>query len=326
MPPAQPSTSAAGDGSQPLRAPVSLDILAASTEQRFERVTRMARRLFAVPIACVRLMDGSMAEQQPCIGVSCAETNQLLCLCSLAMQGKGPLVVEDGLEDERFRSQSSLNGDAAIRFYAGQPLQSPSGELLGTLCIMDREPRQFSDDDLAMLADLAGIVERELMAVQLAVSDELTRIANRRGFLALSQYSLDVCKRQAFAAALVLFDLDQFKEINDQYGHAEGDRALAIFAGQLRETFRTSDLFARLGGDEFVALLTNADAGLASLVVRRLSDRLRDCCRGLDLPYAVEFSYGIVNYDPLRHSSVDQMIGEADSLMYASKKARRTAR
>ncbi|OOG65043.1 hypothetical protein B0E46_06580 [Rhodanobacter sp. B04] len=176
-----------------------------------------------------------------------------------AILNNGVFIVEDALQDERFADNPLVTGEPRIRFYAGQPLHTLSGQAMGSLCIMDRAP-SFGEDDRAMLSDLAGMVEREIMAVQLAISDELTRISNRRGFLALSKYSLDVCKRQLFPATLVFFDLDGFKQVNDVHGHAEGDRVLKMFAEQMRESFRTSDLFARLGGDEFVALLTNVNA------------------------------------------------------------------
>ena len=213
-----------------------------------------------------------------------------------------------------------MTGEPHIRFYAGQPIHTMSGQGLGTLCIIDRAPRSFGEEDRAMLSDLAAMVEREIMAVQLAISDELTRISNRRGFLALSKYSLDLCKRQLFPATLVFFDLDRFKQVNDAHGHAEGDRVLKIFAEQMRASFRASDLFARLGGDEFVALLTNVNADEINELIARFKNALQARCAALALPYTIEFSYGLVSYEPLKHSSVEDMLHEADSAMYENKR------
>ena len=100
----------------------------------------------------------------------------------------------------------------------------------------------------------------ELAAVQLATLDDLTLLSNRRGFEALSQHALNVCKRMNKPASLLFFDLNDFKPINDIYGHAEGDRALKAFAEVLRDALRESDVIGRLGGDEFVALLTDSDS------------------------------------------------------------------
>lgn len=298
----------------------SLAILDTPPEERFDRVTRMAQRLFGVPIALVSLVDENRQWFKSCFGLDVSETERRISFCGHAILNNRVFVIEDTLQDERFADNPLVTGEPHIRFYAGQPLHTMSGQAMGTLCIIDRAPRSFGDGDRAMLADLAGMVEREIMAVQLAISDELTRISNRRGFLALSKYSLDLCKRQLFPATLVFFDLDRFKQVNDTLGHAEGDRVLKMFAEQMRESFRTSDLFARLGGDEFAALLTNVNADEINALIARFDTALQARCVALALPYTIGFSYGLVSYEPLKHSSVEDMLHEADSAMYANKK------
>lgn len=298
----------------------SLAILDTPPEERFDRVTRMAQRLFGVPIALVSLVDENRQWFKSCFGLDVSETDRRISFCGHAILNNGVFVIEDALQDERFADNPLVTGQPHVRFYAGQPLHTMSGQAMGTLCIIDRAPRSFGEEDRAMLSDLAGMIEREIMAVQLAISDELTRISNRRGFLALSKYSLDVCKRQLFPAMLVFFDLDRFKQVNDTHGHAEGDRVLKIFAEQMRESFSTSDLFARLGGDEFVALLTNVNADEIDALIARFDTALQARCAALDLPYAIRFSHGFVSYEPLKHSSVEDMLHEADRAMYANKK------
>lgn len=298
-------------------------ILDTPPEERFDRVTRMARRLFGVPIALISLVDENRQWFKSCFGLDVSETERRISFCAHAILLDGALVIEDALQDERFADNPLVTGEPHIRFYAGQPLRTMSGKAVGTLCIIDREPRTFGEEDVAMLSDLAAMVEREIMAVQLAISDELTRISNRRGFLALSKYCLAVCKRQLFPATLVFFDLDKFKQVNDAYGHAEGDRALKLFAEQMRESFRTSDLFARLGGDEFVALLTNVTIVAVKAVMDRFDQAVKSRCASLDLPYSIEFSYGVVSYEPLKHASIEDMLHEADGAMYEAKMAKR---
>lgn len=304
----------------------SLTILDTPPEERFDRVTRMAKRLFGVPIALVSLVDENRQWFKSCFGLSVTETDRGISFCGHAILNKGVLVINDATKDERFFDNPLVTEDPHIRFYAGQPLRTLSGQGLGTLCIIDRAPRDFSDEDIAMLADLAGMVEREIMAVQLSISDELTKISNRRGFLTLTRYSLDVCRREMFPATLVFFDLDKFKEINDTYGHAEGDRALKIFASEMRESLRTSDIFARLGGDEFVVLLTNSGPDIIQEILKRFEDSVKSRCVSTSLPYFIEFSYGLVNYDPLKHESIEDMLNEADSAMYENKKIKRQVR
>ncbi len=301
----------------------ALKVLDTPPEERFDRVTRMARRIFGVPIALVSLVDENRQWFKSCDGLSATETDRNISFCGHAILQQGTFVIQDAHNDPRFFDNPLVTGEPYVRFYAGHPLTTLTGESLGTLCIIDHEPREFGTEDAEMLADLAGIVERELTAIKLSLIDEITRISNRRGFLVLSHYSLEVCKRQSFPASLVFFDLDKFKEINDTYGHAEGDRALKVFADQMRDSFRNSDIFARMGGDKFVALLTNIKTVNIKDLIHRFETSLRERCVNLGLPYSVRFSYGIIAYDPERHTNIEELMQEADKAMYANKASKR---
>lgn len=301
----------------------ALKILDTPHEERFDRVTRMARRMFGVPIALVSLVDENRQWFKSCDGLSASETSREVSFCGHAILTKEVFVIENALADERFRDNPLVAGEPKIRFYAGCPLMTLAGQAVGTLCIIDREPREFPPEDVEILRDLAGMVERELAAIQLAIIDDLTKISNRRGFQVLARYSLELCARQMFPASLVFLDLDRFKAINDTHGHAEGDRVLTLFADQMKQTFRNSDVFARLGGDEFVVLMTNAASSETLALIERFRSSLQQRCRDEDLPYEIGFSTGVVAYDPVRHASVDDMLNEADALMYEDKAARR---
>lgn len=286
----------------------------------------MARRLFGVPIALVSLIDENRQWFKSCDGLDVSETSRDISFCGHAILKKEVFVIEDALKDERFFDNPLVTGEPQIRFYAGQQLRPFSGQAIGTLCIIDRASREFSADDRQMLADLAQMVEREIAAIQLSVLDELTCISNRRGFLALARYSLDVCKRQQFSASLVFFDLDKFKEINDTHGHAEGDKALKTFTVQLSESFRASDIYARLGGDEFVALISNTSDAVMQQLIARFQSQLQTRCDKLGLPYAIQFSHGVIAFDPLKHAGVEDMLQEADAAMYAHKALKRKSK
>jgi len=297
----------------------SLAILDTPPEERFDRVTRMAKRLFDVPIALVSLIDENRQWFKSCMGLDVNETERRISFCGHAIVENGTFVIENALEDERFFDNPLVTGEPNIRFYAGQPLRTLSGQGLGTLCIIDKKPRNFDSEDYLILSDLARMVEREIMAVHLSINDELTRISNRRGFLTLTKYSLDVCKRQLFPATLIYLDLDDFKAVNDTYGHNEGDRALKLFANQMRESFRTCDIFARVGGDEFVLLLTNSDPSEAANIIEKFKLAIERQCAEYGLPYVIRFSWGQVQYEPLKHTCIEDMLHEADSAMYVHK-------
>ena len=303
-----------------LKALRSLNILDTPPEERFDRYTRMAKRMFGVPIALVSLVDENRQWFKSCFGLPVRETPRDISFCGHAILGKEVFVIPDALQDERFADNPLVTEEPHIRFYAGCPLSSIDGSKLGTLCIIDREPRQFTPEDIDTLSDLAAMVERELATLEIATVDELTGITNRRGFMSLAKYILNLCTREKLPATLAFMDLNGFKPINDTYGHAEGDRALIEFSNELKRGLRNSDLFARLGGDEFTILLANTTCDDAELVIKKLSQSLKNYYDNSDHPYELTFSYGIVEFNPQTHQSIEELLHEGDALMYQKKR------
>jgi diguanylate cyclase (GGDEF)-like protein len=299
----------------------ALHILDTSPEERFDRLTRLAKRLFGVPIALVSLVDANRQWFKSCVGLSETETSRDVSFCAHAILGDDILMVPDTLADERFHDNPYVKNDPNIRFYAGCPLRVANGSKLGTLCLIDVKPRDLDADDCALLRDLARMAEQELAAVQLATLDDLTLLSNRRGFEALAQHALNVCKRMAKPATLLFFDLNDFKQINDTFGHAEGDRALQTFADVLRTALRESDVIGRLGGDEFVALLTNADSTETHEVTQRLTQLLDAHNEEAQRGYRIRYSVGQTAYDPAHHGSIAELLAAADAAMYSHKQA-----
>jgi diguanylate cyclase (GGDEF)-like protein len=297
----------------------SLDVLDAQAEERFDRVTRMAKRMFGVPIALVSLVDENRQWFKSCIGLSLSETSREMSFCGHAILGSEVFIIRDAIEDERFADNPLVLNDPNIRFYAGCPL-TVNGHRLGTLCIIDQVPRDFGHDDIDALKDLASMVEHELEAVQLATLDELTGLSNRRGFLLLAKHSLKLSIRQKFPIVLVFMDLNQFKLINDKFGHAEGDAALVAFANLMNASFRDSDHYARLGGDEFVALLSSTSIQEAGKIIERFKASLITYNQQAKRGYDISFSYGIVEFNHGTQTTIEELLDEGDSLMYESRK------
>lgn len=300
----------------------SLDVMDTLPEERFDRLTRMTKRMFGVPIALVSLVDENRQWFKSCIGLGLSETSRDISFCGHAILGEGVFVIPNTIEDQRFADNPLVLGDPNIRFYAGCPLVL-NGRKLGTLCIIDQQPRSFDKEDIEALKDLASMVERELAAVQLATLDELTNISNRRGFMALAQHSMNLCARQKIPASLVFLDLDKFKPINDKFGHAEGDRALINFASQMNIHIRNSDVFARLGGDEFVLFLINTSEQQAEKIIVNLNHTLKKYNQEANRGYDIAFSYGIVEFNSEKHHAIEELLVNGDSLMYEVKKAKK---
>ncbi|MGB5474008.1 MAG: sensor domain-containing diguanylate cyclase [Gammaproteobacteria bacterium] len=298
----------------------ALGILDTVHEERFDRLTRLAKRLFGAPIALVSLVDEDRQWFKSCQGLDAAETPRDISFCGHAILEDEVFVVPDAADDERFHDNPLVAGDPRIRFYAGCPISVSNGSRLGTLCIIDHEPREFSADDLATLRDLACMVEQELTAARLATMDELTMLSNRRGFEKLASHALGLCRRMDRPASLLFLDLDLFKQINDRFGHAEGDQALVTFARLLQETFRESDVLGRLGGDEFAVLLTNASDETLNIALRRLRQAFDSCNHEVRRGYDIAYSVGAVRFDAARHADIGDLLIEADALMYEQKR------
>jgi len=300
----------------------ALNILDTPAEERFDRVTRIARRMFDVPFSVVTVVDANRQWFKSCIGIDVQETPREISFCAHAILNNEIMVIEDTFQDPRFVDNPLVSEEPHVRFYAGRPLKLPSigGEdagYLGTLCILDSKPRQMSADDLELLDDLASMVESELSAHYAATTDDLTLISNRRGFQILGQKALNYCQRYQHQACLAFIDLNDFKPINDTYGHGEGDKALVQFAEMLLNCSRDSDIVARLGGDEFVMLLMNTDVDGAESVMANIQKQLESYNQASDKGYELHFSCGLVEFD--QHKDIDALLEDGDSLMYQCK-------
>ncbi len=300
-----------------------LNILDTQPEERFDRLTRLARRLFSVPIAQVTLVDENRQWFKSGAGDGPTETPRRFSFCAHAILSDDIFIVADAAADDRFSDNPLVSGAPGIRFYAGCPLKVGTHNL-GTLCVIDDKPRIFGDEELRLLQDLGDLAQQELVAMQLATTDHLTALSNRRGFEALSSHAISICRRMARPATLLFFDLDHFKHINDVHGHASGDQALATFARGLMAVFRESDVIGRLGGDEFAVLLIGTTADAARNGVSRLEDWLVTHSPREGMPFGIHFSAGFVEFDSAEHDSIDKLLLEADAAMYRRKRSSRS--
>tara|TARA_R110001583_G_scaffold16518_13_gene67657 strand:+ start:1037 stop:2023 length:987 start_codon:yes stop_codon:yes gene_type:complete len=301
----------------------ALNILNTPMEERFDRITRMARRLFNVPIALVSLIDEDRQWFKSCMGLDVRETPRDISFCGHAILDDSILVVPDAKDDERFFNNPLVLSEPNIGFYAGCPLRAPDGHVLGTLCLIDTHARTLSGEDLEMLRDLALIVEAEIATVELNTLDELTNISNRRGFLMLAEHGLNMCARLDLPASLVMIDIDQFKTVNETFGRREGDRALRSFSEQMKNKLGASDVFARIGSDEFVVLLSNTPPDSAEAVMVSFAEILADFNARVNRGYDLAFSYGIVDFNANKHLTVEKILADADIIMYDQKKQKR---
>jgi two-component system cell cycle response regulator len=177
-------------------------------------------------------------------------------------------------------------------------------------------------DRFSLVRALRYSIERHRLQKNLqnlSLTDDLTGLYNRRGFLALAEQHLRMIQRKG-AALLIYLDLDDLKLINDSYGHLEGNRALIVTANVLRACFRQSDILARLGGDEFCVLMTDAAQDSAQQVRKRLEQRTDFINALTSWKFRLSLSVGIADVPVVHQPSLDQLLRVADANMYQEKR------
>jgi diguanylate cyclase (GGDEF)-like protein len=151
----------------------------------------------------------------------------------------------------------------------------------------------------------------------LARTDYLTGVANRRHFFELAQRELDRSQRYEHPITMAYIDLDNFKTVNDEWGHRTGDKLLCAVVDRAKSQLRSTDTIARLGGDEFVILLPETDQVAAKTAISKIQDVLMDEMRLNGWP--VTFSIGVLTCLETQ-IPMDDLIKRADGLMYSVKK------
>lgn len=284
-------------------------------------LTRMATLVTGLPDAFVTLAD---PENPPVRGQE--ET-----YCARALHEDDVFVVEDVRLDERTRAIAERRVNSKIVTYAGALIKTEDGRKLGTLCITDEVSRPLGEDQLQLLRGLARQAmnllslrqaKKDLTAAletmtRLATVDDLTGLLNRRAFLQETEKLQRLVARQQGTLCIAIIDVDRFKQVNDQHGHAAGDLVLKTVAKALRGSLRESDLVGRIGGEEFAVTLpftneSNAFKRLEQLRLR-VTEQSSDGIR-------VTISGGLCE---LGAGAVSDSLKRADAALYRAKAAGR---
>jgi diguanylate cyclase (GGDEF)-like protein len=219
-----------------------------------------------------------------------------------------PLMVTSGLTRPLTRPGRPESTGAWVS-PSGRPLRDSSGCVTGAVCIY---------------RDVSVLRQKTEHLTSLSITDELTGLYNRRGFMLLAEQHLRLASRTKTTFAVIFADLNGLKTINDTLGHEAGDRAIRSAGRVLRRTLRESDILARLGGDEFVALVSIPSESAVGAVVRRIEIALAEENAKGPL-FELSLSLGEAMFDPSSQRSLHDLISEADELMYARKvESRRT--
>lgn len=178
------------------------------------------------------------------------------------------------------------------------------------------------DEVVAIVRDITEKKRAEERLRVLATMDSLTEVLNRRSGLLLLRKQLQFAKRNTYGLSICYIDVNNLKEINDTYGHREGDEVLRSVAKILADEIRESDAVCRLGGDEFLIILPQCSIVKAEEVWIRINARLKAMNAIKMNPYKIKLSHGFAEFDPDSPSSIDEMLIVADYEMYKDKRSK----
>ncbi|MGH7720706.1 MAG: diguanylate cyclase, partial [Gemmatimonadaceae bacterium] len=178
----------------------------------------------------------------------------------------------------------------------------------------------------SIIRDIIARKQTEATLRGLALVDELTGLHNRRGFTTLAEQEWKRARREGWPVLVFYMDLDGFKIINDDFGHAEGDAALKAVAGILKATFREADVVGRMGGDEFTVLAIHGDEKTEASVLARLEQRVADYNATSGRPYSLRVSTGIARATAATAESLPDLLARADAALYEAKRSNKRAR
>jgi len=315
-------------------------LLDTQEQEAFDNLTHLAAQIADVPIAMISLVAEDRQWFLSHTGTELRETSRTVAFCAHTILQCEMMEVADAREDPRFFDNPLVVGSTQIRFYAGVPLILPSGEALGTLCVVDSTPKQLTDNQRRALKTLASsaLAEIELRRriihleqeserrrtaeahiLHLATRDPLTALPNRATFRDRLDQHVRSALRRKTSLGVLFIDLDKFKPINDTLGHDVGDDALVMIAERLHACLRSSDTVARLGGDEFAAVLPDISSSVEAMqVANKVITTLQRPIHVKGHTLYLGASVGVALF-PEHGRQGDQLLRHADLAMYHAK-------
>lgn len=294
-------------------------VLDTGRETRFDDLTSLAASICDAPVSLVSLVDAQRLFFKSAQGLDVREVPYPDFFCGHAIRQRDLFEVTDATQDPRFSQHPLVAGPPRVRFYAGAPLITPQGHVLGTLCVVDFVPRRLNPRQGETLRILARQVMCQLELNLQAMRDPLTNLYNRRQLDEGLHREILRARRVGAPVGVMAIDVDHFKNINDTLGHEAGDSVLRGIAEKLAGCVREEDIACRAGGEEFVIIMPGtgrtALRGRAE-AVRRVIEEARIPSGGRTLKLTV--SIGLASF-PAYGDSGPAVLRAADAALYKAK-------
>jgi diguanylate cyclase (GGDEF)-like protein len=253
--------------------------------------------------------------------------------CEHVIHHNSRLFVHNAQDGPKWQNNPDL--ELNLLNYLGFPLRWPNGDIFGTVCVLDSQPHIYSEKQERLMLQMRDMVETNLELLEknlelenlsknlqyLANTDELTGVWNRRAFIAESNKELQRAQRNQRPVCLLMMDLDDFKDINDEFGHEIGDEVLKLFTHSIRANKRSYDIFGRIGGEEFAMLLPETSKVEAIELAERIRRKVSEIffhTQGNEVKITVSIGvYELASNDTTLLAALSQ----ADKILYAAKRA-----
>jgi diguanylate cyclase (GGDEF)-like protein len=311
-------------------------LLGTPAEERFDKITRLARRMFGVSMAIIDIVGDRMAWLKSVQGFDGLDVPRAHSYCHYTVLRDEICLITDARIDPRVSDNPFA---ASFVFYAGVPLRF-EGQNVGVFCIADGQPRTLDDVELDSLRDLAALAEHEfesgaLSEAQLRLAsanvelemksriDVLTRIWNRGAITEIAEREIEQGRSGGTSTGIALIDVDHFKRVNDRYGHPAGDQVLRVVSERLRAALRPTDAVGRFGGEEFLLVLPEVSRASLFGICERVrialaSEPVTMGAQAIDLTCSIGCSVSDCGAE-----SIGALVGAADQALYQAKAAGR---
>lgn len=313
----------------------------ATLADRLDIITRMARRLFRVPVVLISLLDGGALRLAACQGLAMSALGREPGLDRATLLGNGPLIVNDTQADPRFSAHAFVTGAPHVRFYAGCLVIGHDGAVAGVLSVCDRAPNALTEGDLPLLRDLARLVESELRIAAMgrsqlelaaerenmrrkALIDTNTHLWNRHAMFELLDREFHRARREREHVSVIFGEVDDFAALAAHNDEAATRAVLAEAALRIRAVVRRSDTVARFGADQFLVFLGRCQIEAAVALAERMRQRMRKSPVSVgSIVLPITMSFGVASSGPEGDWTPDSLVSNAELALRAAQEAGR---